>query len=89
MSFLFFAETLYVLLEEFNNKKMDLNYPYILYHDHALNLFDNKKMDPHMDPPPPLHQSQLAIWASYGICCATLCGTRLVLCVCHQSGQGS
>ena len=27
----------------------------------------------------PLHQPQLATWASYAICCATLCGSRLIL----------
>ena len=27
----------------------------------------------------PLHQPQLATCASYAICCATLCGTRLIL----------
>jgi len=33
---------------------------------------------PHMDPPPPFHQPQFAAWVSYGICFATLCGTRLI-----------
>ena len=34
---------------------------------------------PHMDSPSPLHQPQLATWASCSICCAKMCGTRLIL----------
>ena len=33
----------------------------------------------HMDSPSPLHQPQLATWVSCSICCAKMCGTRLIL----------
>ena len=34
---------------------------------------------PYMDPPSPLHYSQLAMWTSCGTNCATSCGTSIIL----------